>query len=120
MNKEIKAKWIEALKSGKYKQTKGTLKNEQGYCCLGVLCAIYKEETGKGEFEDLRGNKNNKAFKVGDIIEEGVPPRPVVKWAGMKEANPNINQGGIYRPLAVINDQGSTFLELAEIIEVHF
>ena len=37
--------WVEALRSGDYKQTKGTLKGELpeggvGYCCLGVLAEI--------------------------------------------------------------------------------
>lgn len=40
MNKEIKVKWIEALRSGVYKQTKSALKNAEGYCCLGVLCEV--------------------------------------------------------------------------------
>jgi hypothetical protein len=32
--------WLAALRSGKYKQAKGTLQNENGYCCLGVACEI--------------------------------------------------------------------------------
>jgi hypothetical protein len=44
MNAELKAKWVEALRSGKFHQGKGFLKfdEEQGprHCCLGVLCEI--------------------------------------------------------------------------------
>lgn len=40
MKKDIAMKWVEALRSGKYKQTRGTLKNNEGFCCLGVLCEI--------------------------------------------------------------------------------
>ena len=40
MNKEVKAKWIEALESGKYKQGQEQLRNRDKYCCLGVLCDI--------------------------------------------------------------------------------
>ena len=32
--------WVAALRSGKYKQQKGTLRGSRGYCCIGVLCAI--------------------------------------------------------------------------------
>ena len=32
--------WIEALKSGKYKQTTQVLGNTVGHCCLGVACEI--------------------------------------------------------------------------------
>lgn len=37
MDKELKAKWVKALTSGRYKQGKGALKRDGGYCCLGVL-----------------------------------------------------------------------------------
>lgn len=40
MNREIKAQWLSALRSGKYKKTKNRLKSETGFCCLGVLCDI--------------------------------------------------------------------------------
>jgi hypothetical protein len=32
--------WIAALESGDYEQSRGTLKNKTGYCCLGVLCEV--------------------------------------------------------------------------------
>lgn len=36
--KKIKRKWLKALRSGEYAQTKGTLTNGKGgFCCLGVL-----------------------------------------------------------------------------------
>ena len=41
LTKEQKNKWVEALRSGKYKQTFGGLRNQDAggyrYCCLGVL-----------------------------------------------------------------------------------
>lgn len=37
--KELK-KWIAALDSGNYSQTKNTLEDEYGYCCLGVACKV--------------------------------------------------------------------------------
>lgn len=43
MKKEIADKWVEALRSGKYKQTReGVLrtKDKKEYCCLGVLCKL--------------------------------------------------------------------------------
>ena len=38
MNKEIKEKWIEALRSGRYNKIKGALKKDDGFCAVGVLC----------------------------------------------------------------------------------
>ena len=59
MNKRLKKRWLEALRSGKYKQSRGQFKVTEeeharqvanyfdkksaapvGYCCLGVLCEI--------------------------------------------------------------------------------
>lgn len=40
MTNEQKTNWIEALKSGKYKQTQGALQRDGKYCCLGVLQKI--------------------------------------------------------------------------------
>lgn len=34
-------KWCKALRSGKYKQARGRLQNENGFCCLGVACKIF-------------------------------------------------------------------------------
>lgn len=41
MSKILKKKWLNALRSGKFKQGRAILRNKNGeYCCLGVLCAI--------------------------------------------------------------------------------
>jgi hypothetical protein len=40
MDAEIKAKWLGALRSGKYRQTRNAVRDEQGFCCLGVLCDV--------------------------------------------------------------------------------
>ena len=36
----LRANWIAALRSGKYKQCKGKLKVGDSYCCLGVACEV--------------------------------------------------------------------------------
>lgn len=41
MKKEIKEKWIAALRSGEYKQGRSYLRINKKYCCLGVLCDIH-------------------------------------------------------------------------------
>lgn len=40
MNPEWKAKWVAALRSGEYKQTREFLRTSTGFCCLGVLCDL--------------------------------------------------------------------------------
>lgn len=47
MNHEAKAIWIKALRSGKYSQSYRGLRDNNGYCCLGVLmdCFINTENS---------------------------------------------------------------------------
>lgn len=53
MTPELKAKWVEALRSGKYKQGTGRLlrAGRDGYkhCCLGVLCEVAGYQRGEGD-----------------------------------------------------------------------
>ena len=49
MEASLKAKWIEALRSGKYKQGRlGLRTKSDDFCCLGVLCDI----SGMSEWEE--------------------------------------------------------------------
>ena len=48
MNPELKEKWVEALRSGEFKQTTGMFKKTHSdgterFCCLGVLCVVAEE-----------------------------------------------------------------------------
>lgn len=49
MKPELKAKWVAALRSGKYEQVQGQLRytkdGKHSYCCLGVLCDVSGEGT---------------------------------------------------------------------------
>jgi hypothetical protein len=40
MDAELKTKWVNALRSGEYKQCRNTLHEGEAYCCLGVLAVI--------------------------------------------------------------------------------
>lgn len=41
MDKELKAKWVAALRSGEYVQGHGRLRDvNDHYCCIGVLCKL--------------------------------------------------------------------------------
>ena len=46
LHKKRIQKWVDALKSGEYKQGQSRLRNiENKYCCLGVACDIYEKQT---------------------------------------------------------------------------
>ncbi len=49
MNADIKGKWLQALRGGKYKQRRHGLREDGGYCCLGVLCDIVAPDEWKPE-----------------------------------------------------------------------
>lgn len=40
MDKELKAKWIAALRSGEFKQGREYFERYEKFCCLGVLCKV--------------------------------------------------------------------------------
>jgi hypothetical protein len=45
MDKKLKAKWIRALRSGKYKQARGALtRGPNHHCCIGV-CAVLVDKS---------------------------------------------------------------------------
>lgn len=111
MNQEVKKKWIEALKSGKYKQTANRLRDNTGYCCLGVLCDLYSKEKNIDDFIKREG---------GDFLfmgHGGLLPRIIVDWAELNGTNPKIIYKNSNRTLASLNDEGKNFEEIADIIE---
>lgn len=40
MDAKLKADWVKALRSGRFKQTKLALRKKGGFCCLGVLARV--------------------------------------------------------------------------------
>lgn len=57
LTSELKAKWIAALRSGKYTQTAARLRSPTGHCCLGVLCDVINPE-GWEPLPDVDVNEN--------------------------------------------------------------
>jgi hypothetical protein len=44
MDKQLKQKWIKALRSGQYQKTSGDLHDGERFCALGVLCDVQGAE----------------------------------------------------------------------------
>lgn len=110
MNKEIKEKWVAALRSGKYRQGKKVLNHyNESFCCLGVLCELAIEENITQKYDDL-------GITYGKLADIFYPPLEVCVWAGLFARNPEING---YR-LASYNDElNKNFIEIADLIEKH-
>lgn len=118
MNKQIKKEWCSALRSGKYKQCTGALKEKDGdegvgYCCLGVLTSLY-------------GKKTKKRTDLGNDTYSFLTDK-VAKWAGIDtskcyesydyEYDPKVKVGKKNRRLSSLNDKGTSFKEIADLIE---
>lgn len=124
MNKRIKELWIEALRSGDYKQGKGLLRNENDeFCCLGVLTNLYAlehPEIAKQETDPTRFLKCS-----------GYLPIEVAEWAEISTmfAKEQFSKNGIVIGYDVeIGDQSAihwndtyclTFSKIADKIETH-
>jgi hypothetical protein len=116
MNPEVKAKWLQALRSGEYKQCEGKLKSQYedgtcAYCCLGVLSDIHAKETEQGDWVDGAIYRDS----TGDT-EMGVLTKGVRVWAGLSKSNPDARSSSV----AELNDGGVSFAHLADIIEEQF
>lgn len=132
MNPEVKKKWIDALRSGWYDQGSEKLRSDQGYCCLGVLCDLYTQETKMVGWE-FRGYDENEHLPQDYWYFDGESeflPESVKEWAGFNVNNPSVRvdvtdnddeDNWFYTDeIANLNDSGYTFNELSELIEQQF
>ena len=126
-------KLVEALRSGKFKQGRGTLHLGDEYCCLGVACEI----SGLGEWvpdeeslseEETRRWSGAQSYKISVLgvttQESSCLPQEVRDYFGFTN-----NAGGAVEWLRApslhgavpclmsLNDCGATFEEIADIIE---
>ncbi len=122
MREVVKQKWVEALRSGKYKQGRSVLRSESGFCCLGVLCDIY-HKTRKIQGTNWEGDGINGYEHLG---ETAFPDPAVVKWAGMSCKNPELpvdmkgkKTSDETNSLSSLNDAGVSFAKIATLIEKH-
>ncbi|HEV8263241.1 MAG TPA: hypothetical protein VGQ19_21085 [Burkholderiales bacterium] len=101
MDTEVKRKWIEALRSGRYQQTQKALRNDDGYCCLGVLCDLV-DPAGWSPSTIIRGEMNHDG-------ETGMPSDKLTDSIDL--------EWGKAEALAELNDKGKSFAEIADYIE---
>lgn len=102
MDAEIKRKWIEALRSGKYAQGRGSLRvGENAYCCLGVLCDLV---------DGSRWARTDRGFFQYGPSTSLAPPTVSV-GTGL--------QAGSQLDLINLNDSGKSFPEIADYIEAN-
>jgi hypothetical protein len=115
MNSEIKEKWINALRSQEYKQSQHYLRDDYGYCCLGVLCDIYAKEMNVPWEQPYEEDGINDYYYFNEA--ENLPIE-VIDWAELKYESPSVTvENGDIIELAKLNDTGTDFLTISNLIE---
>jgi hypothetical protein len=96
----VKLLWLQALLSGAYPQGKSRLRNQDRYCCLGVLCDV----SPKGTWTTT---------SLGATFDHRLmaPPATVLAWAGLATEDMHM--------LMNMNDNGRSFRKIARWIDEH-
>lgn len=129
MNASVKKQWVDALRSGEYKQGIHTLRRQcegqDQFCCLGVLCDLYSKA-----FPTAAG-KWNHGITVGDMVPfvrldsngeeeaelECLPPA-VREWAGLETGDPILSFADDRFCVSTLNDdERLDFNAIAHLIE---
>jgi hypothetical protein len=103
MDKDIKDRWVRALRSGVYEQGEAVLYSVEKhlFCCLGVLCVVAGAEP-----EQIAGE----SFHDPDWLE--------AVGADRAEQIKPTSESHFWR-LAHMNDEGKSFAVLADYIEAN-
>lgn len=124
MDKEIAERWCTALRSGKYRQGTGTLRQviegRVTFCCLGVLTNLYLREHN----ESWTADGDDVDIGICELSDNEHLPLRVMEWSGMaSECGARERVRNIVAPcLTELNDGSAkvprlTFSEIADIIE---
>lgn len=102
MRDDIK-QWVEALRSGNYKQGKNALCNPNNeMCCLGVYCDALKFAEVEKAWADDRGDKN-----INPLVYEALWYKLDSRAGGPLSLD----------VLIIMNDRGRSFDQIADAIE---
>jgi hypothetical protein len=109
-NKRNLHKWAKALESGEYQQTTSTLRDENGYCCLGVACEVALKNGVKMHVE-----MGEDSWRYD--TEEASLPKAVQEWLGVDNSDPLLNFDGEEITAISANDLvDKNFTEIARAI----
>ena len=134
MNIEIKQRWINALRSGNYKQCYSALKKEDCFCVVGVLCDILKNELNAewipvSYWDVINGDVEYFIYSKYVVDRPGMsfesfyyPENSFFKYCGVTEYEGLSNLRVMYKNSRVLlnrlNDSHKlSFDELADLIE---
>ena len=114
MTPEFKSKWVAALRSGKYQQGRGVLRNGDKFCCLGVACDLIDPDAWERD--------NGYSPSGGPMApDNGYGTGDEMAWQGLNTETVDLPFIGISdaKALSAMNDRQSSFEEIADYIEAH-
>jgi hypothetical protein len=111
----LREELIPALRSGNYRQAQGLLRRpddlgdgDYAYCCLGVACDLSHIGTWKNEEYHTRDGTYSVA----------VLPTEVAQFLGWSDKGIPLEIDGVmYENLALANDDGCSFTQIADALE---
>lgn len=109
MKPEIKARWMEKLRSGEIPQITKRLRDNGGCCGVGVLCEVAVED---GVIEHNSSSLGYRVQRDGYSFNIGLPVA-VAQWAGLDEEA----LAFVYSNVVEMNDDGEPFAGIAQWIE---
>lgn len=128
---DLVVRWIEALESGRYTQTTGVLHDDNGYCCLGVLCDIVDPTWREADDEhpEMTDDRARRHARVWDGTNELINlPEPLQHLVGLDLAGTKSDRSQWFEPytrrqapwLTSANDVGWTFTQIAAALRIHY
>lgn len=107
----MKQEWINALRSGKYKQGRSKLRHDDHFCCLGVLCDLVNKDNWQ---EHPHYNLPPSWVDMTGTYNAGGLPIPLGERLFTAK---NHSVSDVFYFLALKNDNGYSFEEIADYIE---
>lgn len=128
MKHAIRERWVEALRSGRYKKVSGKLGVKQpdgsvDNCALGVLCelAVLDGVTGRRAYSEYAMRAYSEDAMMSAMAYGGsldTLPHSVQVWAGVTSGDPCVDSGDTTRTIAELNDASDLeFDEIAKLID---
>jgi hypothetical protein len=122
--KRFKKKWLEALRSGDYKQGNDRLfkisKDKEGnkieeFCCLGVAASLCNFPKFKSAIEDKSLFDEDGSMTEAEILKFKENGLPKILIGSPEISSPNFSS--LIGKLTEMNDNGKSFKQIANYIE---
>ncbi len=134
MNKKVKSKWIEALKSDNYKQgffcmkpkqysTVSNTPEENCFCAIGLLCELYRQEHPESSWTEEAVRLEDSVYGYGfQTTENNEPeyynlPSEVLEWIEVRDEVVIYLDCNLYSMTEVNDDWEWSFKDIANYFE---